>query len=256
MSRIEVRPGDRFGRWTVLREGDRQGSQRRRAFWCECECGQVGLIVLHALTGGSSASCGCFQREGAAERARSPERRARLAEIGRSPAGLAKLDAARDSPRFRERMAELNRSPESRARASERARSPEHLARLAEFTRSPANRERVAEQFRTHGLSSHPLYHAHHSMMQRCHNPEHPTFADYGALGVTVTPEWHDPGAFITWIEANLGPRPGGTTTGGMPEYTLDRIDVLGHYEPGNVRWATWSEQNRNRRHGVEACDE
>jgi hypothetical protein len=93
-------------------------------------------------------------------------------------------------------------------------------------------------------------------MLARCHHPEHPTFADYGALGVTVTPEWHDPAAFIAWIEANIGPRPGGVTPGGMPEYTLDRINVLGHYEPGNVRWATWSEQNRNRRSNTGAADE
>ena len=28
---------------------------------------------------------------------------------------------------------------------------------------------------------------------------------------------------------------------------TLDRINPLGHYEPGNVRWATIAEQNANR---------
>ena len=31
-------------------------------------------------------------------------------------------------------------------------------------------------------------------------------------------------------------------------DHTLDRIDVNGHYELGNIRWATWSEQIRNRR--------
>ena len=36
-----------------------------------------------------------------------------------------------------------------------------------------------------------------------------------------------------------LGPRPDGCT--------LDRIDPLGHYEPGNVRWATKAEQTSNR---------
>lgn len=43
------------------------------------------------------------------------------------------------------------------------------------------------------------------------------------------------------WTE--LGPRPEG--------HTLDRIDVMGHYEPGNVRWATMSEQCRNKRNNI-----
>lgn len=40
-----------------------------------------------------------------------------------------------------------------------------------------------------------------------------------------------------------LGPRPNGMT--------LDRIDPNGHYEKGNVRWATMSDQSRNRRSNI-----
>jgi len=93
---------------------------------------------------------------------------------------------------------------------------------------------------RTHGLRFHPLYNTWKSMRHRCLSKSHPKFSHYGGRGITICPEWHDVTVFITWIEANLGPRPEGMT--------LDRTDNDGNYEPGNVRWATPSEQNLNQR--------
>jgi hypothetical protein len=77
-------------------------------------------------------------------------------------------------------------------------------------------------------------------MLQRCENPRSHGFPWYGAQGIQVCTEWHNVAAFVTWIETNLGPRPEGMS--------LDRIDASGHYEPGNVRWATWKQQRANHR--------
>lgn len=72
----------------------------------------------------------------------------------------------------------------------------------------------------------------------RCFNEKSSSYADYGGRGITVSPAWvNDFPAFL----AHIGPRP-------SAEHTVDRIDVNGHYEAGNVRWATSLEQMNNKR--------
>lgn len=61
-------------------------------------------------------------------------------------------------------------------------------------------------------------------------------------------PDWRDNvRAFVDWVEKNLGPRP--------QSRTLDRINNDLGYEPGNLRWATATEQMRNRRKFVKNSD-
>jgi hypothetical protein len=90
---------------------------------------------------------------------------------------------------------------------------------------------------RTHGLSNHPLYHVWYDMMQRCTNPSHASWSGYGARGIKVARRWHDVENFIE----DLGPLY-------RPKASLDRIDNNGHYEPGNVRFASAKVQLRNTR--------
>jgi hypothetical protein len=81
------------------------------------------------------------------------------------------------------------------------------------------------------------IYRAWRNMMDRCYNSNADEYKDYGARGIKVYPAWH---AFTNFL-VDVG-EPSST------DLTLDRITNDSDYEPGNVRWATWSEQNQNQR--------
>lgn len=83
-----------------------------------------------------------------------------------------------------------------------------------------------------------PEYVAWWDMRRRCYDPTRRDFRNYGARGITVCAEWRS--SFAAFF-AHVGPRP-------SPKHSIDRIDNDGNYEPGNVRWATVSQQQRNRR--------
>lgn len=74
------------------------------------------------------------------------------------------------------------------------------------------------------------------SMMQRCHDSNSDSYKHYGGAGVTVCERWRDFASFLT----DMGECPN-------KSLTLDRIEGHKGYEPGNCRWATRAEQNRNR---------
>jgi len=88
-----------------------------------------------------------------------------------------------------------------------------------------------------HGKHKTPTYNSWDSMIQRCENPKTPKYTLYGGRGIKVCDSWHE---FKNFFE-DMGERP-------STEYSLERVDNNGNYEPGNCKWATQIEQCRNRR--------
>lgn len=79
------------------------------------------------------------------------------------------------------------------------------------------------------------------SMCSRCHDPNNKSYKHYGGRGIKVCDEWrHNFKAYYSYVSA--------LEHYGEPGYSLDRIDNNGDYKPGNVRYATKSEQERNKR--------
>jgi hypothetical protein len=74
-------------------------------------------------------------------------------------------------------------------------------------------------------------------MMARCENANHHSYHRYGGRGITICETWHDFAGFLS----DMGERPDA-------DHSLDRIDNDRGYGPGNCRWATRVEQQRNRR--------
>jgi hypothetical protein len=81
---------------------------------------------------------------------------------------------------------------------------------------------------------------------QRCYNPKHNSYEHYRSRGITLYPEWHNDKKdgfkkFFEYVNSHpIGPCP-------SQWHTLDRINNNKGYEPGNLRWATASQQRQNQ---------
>jgi len=93
------------------------------------------------------------------------------------------------------------------------------------------------------GNELHPLYTVWLTIKQRCTNPKHISYQNYGAIGITRAEEFSDFTVFAKYLEELPG-----YSDRLIKGLTLDRIDGNKGYIPGNLRWASRTTQAINSR--------
>jgi len=99
-------------------------------------------------------------------------------------------------------------------------------------------RDIVSLRFRKHYGKGTPEYTSWQLMKDRCYNQNNKTFSYYGGKGVRVDDKWIDD---FTVFLSDMGKKPG-------KSHTLDRVNGDLNYSKENCRWATKTEQVRNRK--------
>jgi hypothetical protein len=239
---MEDLTGKRFGRWTV-KEFVGRTKQSHDLWKVRCDCGTEKVTGGRYLRGGSSHSCGCLAAILSGSRITGNSYR-RKDLTGRRFGRYVVLEFAGKSGNHALFKClctcGTTKIVQGTSLLSGDTKSCGCLADDNRLKHGHAKTGKVMAEYR-----------AWASMNQRCHNRTCKAWPWYGKRGTSVDLQWRSEGyggdgqgyeRFLAYLLATIGMRPG-------PEFSIDRWpNECGNYEPGNIRWATKSQQTENQR--------
>lgn len=245
MSQIKDLSGMRFGRLVVMKRGEDRIKPcgKKIVRWeCKCDCGNEVTVSRDSLMSGNTKSCGCLHSEQLSER-----------NVRSSNAELVGQKFGRLTVVGIEKNIKNNRMWKCICECGNICIASTNSLRRGKVTSCGCKRKEnmplLHENNITHGKSKSRLYRIWNGMKSRCNNPNYEHYKDYGARGISVCKEWSDSfETFENWALNN----------GYQENLTIDRRDNDGNYEPGNCRWVTRADNNRNKGRkskGVKTCE-
>jgi hypothetical protein len=234
--------GKRFGKVVVLSKGEsrRTASGQPIITWiCQCDCGNIKTIVGKYLRIGNTRSCGCLAGiiDPEAYKTRSAHK-----------AGKNCIDLKGQKFGFLTVLEKVGKKSSYALWRCEcvcgnKVDKTSNNLRTGHVKSCGCKTRELCTGGKTHGLSDHPLYTRWCDIKSRCNRPNDLGYKNYGGRGITICNEWsadfksfHD---YCHSIEVDLDRKL-------KEKYEIDRIDVNGNYEPGNIRFVTKTENLRN----------